>query len=260
MIIDSHAHIYPDKISQAAVKSISEFYEIEMPYDGRIETLIKSGDEAGIDKFLVHSVATTPTQVASINNFIINSVNENSDRLIGFMALHPDMENIEEEVERAISAGLKGVKLHPDFQKFAIDDKKVYPLYEAVQGKVPILFHIGDYRYNYSKPKQLANVLKNFPKLQVIGAHFAGWSEWDDAEKFLKDYRLWVDSSSTSHWITREKFKELINTFGTDFVLFGSDYPMWGHKDELNVIENIGLSDDELEKILHKNIENLLGL
>lgn len=260
MIIDSHAHIYPDKISQAAVQSISEFYETEMSHDGRIETLIKSGDDAGVDKFLVHSVATTPAQVSRINDFIINSVADNADRFIGFMTLHPDMENIEEEVERGISAGLKGVKLHPDFQKFAIDDKKVYPLYEAVQGRLPILFHIGDYRYNFSKPKQLANVLDNFPKLQVIGAHFAGWSEWDDAEKYLKDYRLWVDSSSTSHWITREKFRKLIDTFGTDFVLFGSDFPMWSHREELDVVENIGLGDEQLEKILHKNIENLLGL
>ncbi len=260
MIIDAHTHIYPKKISEAAVQSISEFYEIPMFGDGTIEALIRSGNEAGISKFLVHSVATTPHQVSRINDFLAKAISEYENQLIGFMALHPDMDDPGAEVERAMAMGFKGIKLHPDFQKFAIDDPKAFAMYEAAQGKLPILFHIGDYRYNFSHPHQLATVLDNFPKLQVIGAHFAGWSEWDEAEKYLKTYRLWVDTSSSSYILPPEKMRKMIDVFGTDFVLFGTDYPMWGPKRELEVINSLGLSEDELEKIFYKNATELLSL
>ncbi len=260
MIIDAHTHIYPHKISDAAVKSIADFYEIPMFGDGTLETLLRIGGDAGISKFLIHSVATVPHQVERINNFLADSMKSHPDQLIGFMALHQDMEDPAAEIDRAISMGFKGIKLHPDFQKFAIDDPKVFPIYEAAAGRIPILFHIGDYRYNYSHPTQLATVLDNFPKLQVIGAHYAGWSEWDDAAKYLKSYRLWVDSSSSSYSLPPEKIKKMISVFGTDFVLFGTDYPMWGPERELEVLQNIGLSDEELEKIFYKNATELLSL
>lgn len=259
-IIDAHTHIYPQKISEAAVQSISDFYGISMFGDGTIETLLSAGSEAGISKFLVHSVATTPQQVERINNFLAGEIQNHPDQLIGFMALHPDMEDPDAEIARAMSLGFKGIKLHPDFQKFAIDDPKAFAIYEAAQGKLPILFHIGDYRYNFSHPTQLATVLDNFPKLQVIGAHFAGWSEWDDAAKYLKTYRLWVDSSSSSYSLPPEKIRKMIDVFGTDFVLFGTDYPMWGPKKELEILNSLGLTEDELEKIFFKNASELLNL
>ncbi len=259
-IIDAHAHIFPHKINHSAVQSISDFYQVPIFCDGTLETLLQDGQTAGVDKFLVHSVATTAHQVQSINDFLVDAISQYPDQLIGFMALHPDMPNLAEELDRAISLGLKGIKLHPDFQKFPIDSPKAYPIYEAVQGRIPILFHIGDPRYHYSNPKRLAKVLDDFPKLQVIGAHFAGWSEWDDAAKYLKSYRLWVDSSSTSHWVSPEKMRHLVDVFGVDSVLFGSDYPMWNPGDELKVLNRLGLSSQQLEQILHKNIEALLDL
>ncbi len=259
-IFDAHTHIFPHKINRAAVQGISDFYDVPMNLDGTLETLLDLGGNAGVTNFLVHSVATVPHQAESINNFIAESVKENPDKLVGFMALHPDMDDPVAEMERAIGLGLKGIKLHPDFQKFRIDDPKVYPIYEAAQGRLPILFHTGDYRYDFSKPAQLAHLLDDFPKLQVIGAHFAGWSEWDDAEKYLKSYRLWVDSSSSRHWLTPEKMRHMMDVFGTDFVLFGSDYPMWGPKEELENLYQLGLTDEQLEKILYQNAKALLNL
>ncbi len=261
MIIDAHAHIYPEKISQAAVESIGSFYDIPIDNDGTLQTLIQKGDQFGIDKFLVHSVATVAAQVPSINNFLAASIKEYPDRLIGFMAMHPDYEDIAGEVDRAIALGFKGIKLHPDFQHFAIDDPVAYPIYEAAQGRIPILFHTGDHRYSYSEPHRLARMMKDFPKLKVIGAHFGGWSQWDDAVQVLAGQKnLWVDCSSTRYAMSSEKFRSLIEAFGTDRVLFASDYPMWRPEDELNHLRSLGFSDEDMEKMLHKNIEELLNL
>ena len=71
MIIDAHAHIFPSKIAEKAVAGIGKFYsELTMEMDGTVDTLIKNGKKNGIEKFVVQSVATTPAQVQSINDFI----------------------------------------------------------------------------------------------------------------------------------------------------------------------------------------------
>ncbi len=259
MIIDTHAHIFPDKIAAKASDSISKFYDIPMDSDGTVSTLLELGREAGVDRFVVHSVATVPGQVEHINDFIMKSVNEYPDKLIGFATLHPDYDNIPLEVDRIIAGGLKGIKLHPDFQNFLIDEERAYAIYECVEGRLPILFHMGDSRYEYSKPQRLANILQRFPKLTVIGAHFAGYSEWDMAAEILKGYNIYVDTSSSLFKLTPEQARRLIDIYGVDHVLFASDYPMWKPADELKKIARIQLSQEEREQIFYKNALRLFG-
>ena len=134
-----------------------------MNLDGKASTLLEYGNASGIDKFLVCSVATTAHQVDSINLFIADEVRKHPDRFIGFAALHPDSNNISEQIDEAIALGLRGIKLHSDFQEFNIDDPKAFAIYEAAEGRMPILFHTGDHRTEFSKPYRLANVLDKFP-------------------------------------------------------------------------------------------------
>ncbi|MBQ2823467.1 MAG: amidohydrolase [Oscillospiraceae bacterium] len=260
MIIDSHAHIFPDKIAEKAVEGIGSFYDLKMRFDGKISTLIDIGAKAGVEKFVVQSVATTPAQVESINNFIAKSVETYPDKLIGFAAIHPDYEDICGELDRACEMGLKGVKIHPDFQHFRIDDDKAMKIYEHIEGKMPLLVHTGDYRYEWSKPERMARVLDAFPKLQVIGAHFGGWSEWDKVEEAYAGREIWVDTSSALYELSAETAMKLIRFFGVDHVLFGTDYPMWSAVEELEMLGKLPLSEEEREMILHGNIEKLLGL
>ena len=262
MIIDAHAHIFPDKIAEKAVAGIGSFYgELTMMNNsGSAETLIKTGEAAGVSKFLVQSVATVAAQVENINNFISDCVKKYPGKFIGFAAMHPDYENVEAEIERAISLGLKGVKLHPDFQEFQIDDERAMRIYEVMEGKLPLLIHMGDSRYNWSKPEMLAKVLERFPKLDVIGAHFGGWSEWDRAAEILGGKRLWVDTSSSLYAMTPEHARELIDAYGVERVLFGTDFPMWTAESELKMFDKIPLNEKEREMILHENAERLLGV
>lgn len=260
MIFDTHAHIYPDKIALKATDAIRDFYDIPMDAVGTVSNLLKLSDEAGVTRTLVHSVATTGAQVESINNFILREVKEHSDRLIGFGTMHPDYGDPSKEVDRILAEGLRGIKLHPDFQKFNIDDECMYPLYECVEGRVPVLFHMGDARYGFSKPARLKNILKRFPKLTVIGAHFAGYSEWDLAASVLGDTGIYVDSSSSLAFLTPERAKELVHIYGADRVLFASDFPMWTPADELKRIDALGLTADERDRILYKNACELFGL
>jgi len=260
MIIDIHAHIFPDKIAEKATRGIETFYDIEMDTVGSVPNLIAEGERAGIDRFVVHSVATTAAQVETINRFIIGTVKQYPDKLLGFATMHPDYEGIQKEIELAMEQGLAGVKIHPDFQKFLIDDEKAFPLYECIEGRIPLLVHTGDYRYEYSKPERMARVMDRFPKLDVIGAHFGGWSIWEDAAKILGGRRIWVDTSSSLYSIEPKTARSLIDAYGVDRVLFGSDFPMWTPKEELDRFMQIPLTEDEREKILWKNAKALLRL
>lgn len=257
-IIDSHTHVYPDKIAQKAADSIGQFYNINMHLDGSVSTLLKTMETSGVSKSLICSAALTPDRVATINNFIAATVQAHPDKLMGLMTLHPDMEDPKAEVERAMQMGLKGVKLHPDMQKFALDDPICDQMYAACEGVCPMLLHTGDKRYRYSNPDMIPRVLEKFPNLTLICAHMGGYSEWEEAAKCLADTNVYVDCSSTFFALEKEKVLELFDLFGEDRILFGSDYPMWHMGDEIKTLLSLGLSETALNKIFSGNIMKIL--
>ena len=260
-VIDCHCHIYPDKIADKAVEAIGNFYDLPMCYDGRSSTLIEKSSEIGVVHNVVFSVATTPHQVRSINSFIAKQVESEQGRFTGLGSLHPETENIAEEIEFIKKLGLKGVKLHPDFQKFRIDDKKLFSIYESCSGNLPVLLHTGDYRYDQSHSDRMAEVLEKFPQLTVIGAHFGGWSLWEEAtEKLCKYENFYVDCSSSFHWMTPDKAKKLIRKYGAQKVLFGTDFPMWSYTEEYKFLSSLELTDEEYRKILFENAQNLFDI
>lgn len=260
-IIDSHCHIYPDKIAQKAADSTGDFYSLASSLDGRIATLLEHGVKAGIDHFIVQSVATTPKQVSSINKFISDAVAESNGRFTGLGTLHPDSADIEADVNEIIHLGLKGVKLHPDIQRFKIDDYRMLKIYELCEGRLPILMHTGDSRYDYSNPNRLIPILDIYKNLTVIGAHFGGWSIWEDATKQLSRYEnLYTDCSSSLYAITPQKAKDLINAYGAERVLFGTDYPLWTPETEVERFMQIDLDDSQREDILCNNAAKLFSI
>lgn len=260
-IIDFHAHIYPEKIVQKATESVGFFYGVSMCHDGSVESLLKSGENASVDAFVVHSVATVPHQVQSINNFISQTCIQYPEKIIGFGTLHPDMEHPEDEIDRCISLGLRGIKLHPDFQKFYMDSKKMEPIYDyTAQKNLPILMHCGDYRYDYSHPRRLAAVLDKFPKLTIIAAHFGGWSIFDLAVEYLLHRNCYLDISSSIFMLGCQRTKELILLYGADRILWGTDFPMGDHAKELEWFRSFSLKKDDMDKILYKNAEKILKI
>ncbi len=258
-IIDSHCHIYPDKIAEKAVNAIGDFYGIDMKLKGTVEDLISNLNRNGISKAIVHSTATKPEQVSSINDFIISIV-KNNDKLIGYGTMHPDYEFNETEFEKIITNGLRGIKIHPDFQRRNIDDEKMYPIYEIVGEKIPILFHIGDETKDFSNPLRLKKILKDFPKLKVIAAHLGGYRKWEDSMEILNKENIWVDTCSSFNFLSDEMIIKLINHYGSERVLFATDYPMWNFDGEYKRIMSLKLKNEVLERIFSKNIKELINI
>lgn len=259
-IIDAHSHIYPEKISQKAVGSVGKFYSAHMDApDASAQALIDTCAGSPITHHLVHSVATSPSQVETINNFVAEQCAAH-DNFIGFATMHQDYENVEEEIERAISLGLKGVKIHPDNQRVNMDDPRLMRLYECIEGRLPIVIHTGDYRYDFSHPRRLKKILHTFPNLVVDAAHFGGWSIFDYALEILEDENCYIDTSSALEFLGPRRTVELCRAYGIERVLFGSDFPMWSPVSELNMILAMDFTPEELEAITWKNALRFIGL
>ena len=133
-------------------------------------------------------------------------------------------------------------------------------MYEKLEGRLPVICHMGDEVKRYSAPKKLAKVIEAFPDLKIIAAHMGGYSEWEDAEKYVIGKNVWVDTSSTLFALAPEKVVDLIHKHGVDRVLFGTDYPMWRPDEELERFMKMDLTEEEREKILWKNAAEFLAL
>ena len=260
MILDVHAHIFPQAIAQKAAGSIGHFYDTSgcgaTRGDGTSRMLIEDGAKVGVTAFCVHSVATTPHQVASINRFLASEMQAHPGTLFALGALHPDSEDIPGDIGRIEEAGLLGVKLHPDMQRFPIDgEASIRMLRHLAERGYPLLVHAGDFRYHYSNPVQIARLMDALPDLTVIAAHMGGYSEWEEAVKCLagRGDRLFVDCSSTMYAHTDAQMVDLIRAFGTKQVLFGSDYPMWVPSQELPAFLRLVLTEEERRDILWNN-------
>lgn len=259
-IIDCHTHIYPDAIADKAAASIREFYGLgDEKIDGTVRELIRRGDAAGIAEFVVLPVGMKPAQVHHVNTFILAQL-EQQPRFWGLGTVHAAMEDLTEETQWILDSPLKGIKMHPDFQRFPIDDPRLFPVYEMLRGKKPVMFHTGDPRYEYSHPARVKRILELFPGLQVIGAHFGGYSVYEEAFEALKDTDCVFDVSSSLMFMPDGMAERYIGGYGAERLMFGSDFPLWDPGVEVGRFLKLKLTQEQREQIAHKTAERVFGL
>lgn len=258
--IDFHTHVYPEEIARKAADSIRNYYGFgDKTMDGRAKTLLQRGDIAGTHRFVILPVAMRPENTRHINDFILQTVAE-EPRFFGFGAIHAATENIIDEVDYIMEKGLLGIKMHPDFQVFDLDDERLFPVYEHIQGKLPVIIHMGDPRVDYSHPRRLRRVLECFPKLQVIAAHFGAYSKYEDGYKYLKDTNCFFDVASSLMFMGEGVAENYVNRYGAERFVYGSDFPMWDPAEEMKRFLKLKLTDDQFEQIAHKTAEAILKL
>ncbi len=264
-VVDVHCHVYPAVIADKAAKAVADFYQVQ-PGEGAAEV-------AGLPEVLqkecvgrynfIHSVATVPHQVQSVNRFVAG-VAALDKRFLALGTLNPYSTplEMEENIAQLEKLGLPGVKIHPDMQQFPLNGKESLAMLEACENRFVILAHTGDVRYHFSNPSEFAPVLKRFPRTTFIGAHMAGYTCWEEATKKLAGRfgNLYVDLSSTMFALPPEKCVELIRAYGADRVLFGSDFPMWRPQKELERFLALPLTKQEQEMILYRNAAKLFKL
>ena len=259
-IIDIHTHIYPAEVAQKATDSIRDFYEIHQGHmDGTVDMLLARSRQAGITQNVILPVAITPNRVQKINDFIHRQA-EDHPNFIPFGTVHASMEDIAGETERLLAMGMRGIKLHPDCSRFAIDDERLFPMYETIRGRIPILLHMGDKRYGYSHPEKLKHILELFPNLTAIAAHFGGYTMYETACDILKDTDCIMDISSSLMFMEPGVAEKYINAYGAERMAYGTDYPLWNPVVEVNRFLQLKLTADQFDQIAHKTAERILEL
>lgn len=267
MIIDFHMHVFPEKIVKKTMEKLVEVCILPPHTDATLSDTLNKMDKWGVDIGVLLNIATKPSQQNTINNTAA-ALQEQNDRMFCFGSVHPDAEDVEEEVQRIKSLGLKGIKLHPDYQNFFLNESRADRMYKAIEESgLPLVIHAGydpvSPEVVHAEPYMIADVLDRFPKLTLIAAHFGSRQLYDDVEKYLvgRD-NVYFDTGLMpyEHGCPKEQFERIVRKHGADKILFASDCP-WGNPAEtIEYIESTSLSSAEKELIYSENAKRLLKI
>ncbi|NLK17259.1 MAG: amidohydrolase family protein [Clostridiales bacterium] len=263
MIIDFHTHCFPDRIAQRAIEQLkAESPGLENHTDGTLSDTFSKMEEWGVSKFVVQNIATNPRQQTNVNNFAIEN---DGGRCVMFGSVHPKAENALEELERIKEGGLKGVKLHCEYQEFFVDDPAMFPIYDAIRELGLILmFHGGtDIAFEGGlvrcAPARVAKVAGSFPGIKMVVAHLGGYREYGQTIEHLIGKPIYFDTSTAECFFDRGQAERLIKLHGEEYLLFGSDCPWADAGEAARFIDSLDIPSSRKDAILYKNALYLLG-
>lgn len=259
-IIDFHVHVFPDLLAPSAVASLAAQGDATSHYDGTVAGLLSAMDRARIATAVVQPVATKPGQVRKINDWASELA---SERIVPFGAMHPDLEDPASEIIRMRALGLRGFKMHPEYQRFEPHESRMEAILSAATDNHMIaFFHAGgDIGFDSVRgtARSFAHVLDRFPDLTVVLAHMGGFRQWDSVAETLAGRDVWLDTAFTPGHLADPDFVALVRAHGVDRVLFGSDGPWTDAAAEIAHIREAGFTPGELAGILGENAGRLLA-
>jgi predicted TIM-barrel fold metal-dependent hydrolase len=264
-VIDFHTHTFPDKIAEKTIHKLESISKLTTVTNGTLDDMLVKSQANGVDKSVVLNIATLPTQQTTINNCAYDTNQLHKNSIISFGSVHFLAEDALQELDRIKELDLKGIKLHPDYQGFMIDDKRLFPIYEkcAELGLI-IVFHSGWDFYSpnliHASPIASRNVIQQFPNLKIVLAHFGGIHCWDEVERYLVGENVYFDTSMCYTFVKNEQMERMIKNHDGNKILLGSDCPWENPKDSINFILSLNISDLEKEKILGLNAKALLNI
>lgn len=261
-IIDFHAHAFPDAVAPRAIPLLEQEGHVTAMTDGTTAGLLESMDAAGIDRSVVASIATKPQQFEPILKW---STAIASDRLLPFPSVHPEAEDPVGEVRRIAEQGFRGIKMHPYYQDFDLDEERLLPLYRAVAEEgLALLMHTGFdiafERIRKADPVRVVRVLDAVADLRLVTSHWGAWEDWDEVERHLLGRPVWMDVSFALQFHPPERSRDWILAHPKEYILFGTDSPWSEQAATLDYVRSLGLDADLETAILGGNAMRLLGL
>lgn len=266
MIIDAHTHVYPDRIAkaveEASVRDVSDGAELFGSLS--ISGLIHSMQRNSINASIAFCLADRPGVVKAANDFIMAVCDKK--RVFGLGTIHPDFEDYEAELNRLRRNGIKGIKWSSLFQKFVLDEKRMLRIYEAMGNDMIAYFHMGRGPGKFtdhvnSTPVRLATVLEMFPEMKVVAAHFGGLQMLAEGRQLIGK-NLYLDTSWNPSLDELEPtiVADIIKEHGSNKILFATDYPFCDVKREISAVCRLPLNEEDKERILWKNANELFNL
>lgn len=261
MLIDFHTHCFPDAIAQKAITKLSFASGGLNPHtNGTLCDLKRAMKDNDVDISVVLSIATNEKQQKNVNDFA--SAINNEENIIAFGSVFPWAEDALFELERIKSLGLKGVKLHPDYQGFSVDDEKLKPIYKKISSLDLItIFHAGfDYGFPPpygATPEKMEKALSWFDS-PVIAAHWGGLSCSEGVLNHLAGKDIYFDTSFGYGTMPKYYAEKIIEKHGCDKILFGTDTPWHSADMEMRLLNTLELDNSDLDKVKFINAKKLL--
>lgn len=270
MIIDFHTHLFPDRIAAKAKQSLIDGchkhgYHYDTCTDMTVSGLLSHMDKSGVDLAVVLPIATNPRQTQHINEFASTLDEQTCGRIISFGSIHPDSDDVKRDIDLVVSLGLKGLKLHAEYQGFSVDEERMLRIYDYAFEKGLMIVHHAGFDPGgpppfHTTPKQLAHVLDEMRGGTLIAAHFGGQSMWDDVERYLVGRDIYLDTSMGQQYYSRNQFERIVNDHGADKILFASDSPWSDAGDEIASINECSLTEQQKSLIFGENAKRLLRI
>lgn len=260
-IIDFHTHAFPEALAERAMRQlVSEAEGVVAWLDGRLSSLLASMDDNNIETSVLCSIATRPEQFEPIFKW---SREIASERIVPLPSVHPDDPRAVERIGRIAEAGFKGVKMHPYYQDFCVDDPALDPLYKAMCDHNLMLtlhtgFDIAFERVEKASPRQISTVLDRFAQLRLITTHMGGWQQWDQVERYLIGRPVYMETSWSLEYLDAEQARRMLQNHPRRFILFGTDSPWTDQAASIRAVEKLNLSESLLEHLFYTNARALL--
>ena len=274
MKVDVHTHIWPDRIAEATLESMTRTVGIEAIAANTIAGIKAHMADSGVDKSIVLGIVERADQVRRANDWLISIQDE---QLVPFGAMHPDLEGKGAEIARLRGSGIKGIKLHPMINGFYPDDPKMFPIYEEMGESMVLEIHCGrlpctqehqsengaEHQPVFAAPERIMNVVRQFPKLRIIALHLGGFYMLDEAEReLIGRENILIDTTwpPSLRELTPQTLTSIINKHGAHKVCFGTDFPLASQSSEAEYIQSLPLPDSAKEGILGENARQFIGL
>lgn len=262
MLIDFHTHAFEDSLAAKAIPFLEAEGDCKAHTDGRASSLIASMDRAGIARSVVCPIATKPSHFDGIRRWARN-VRREQPRLEMLLSIHPDDTDALAHVDETAAEGFKGLKFHPYYQHFTLDDERLFPLYERIAARgLFAVFHTGfDIAYPPERvcdPVRVRRVIDTFPTLKFVATHLGGWRDWDNARTYLIGQPVYIETSYCLHEMPAAEARAMILDHDPGRILFGTDSPWADQADELARWRALSLPGDLLAAALGGNAERLL--
>jgi len=261
MVIDFHTHCFPEKIATRAMEKLSATSGLLPFTDGTVAGLEKQMQTDGVSISVVLNIATNATQQQAVNDF---AKSIESETIVPFGSVHPLAENAVEELERIHDLGLKGVKFHPEYQNFFVDDEKMKPLYKKIsQLGLICVFHAGEdcgfLPPYHATPARLKKAL-SWIDAPVVAAHWGSQGMGQEVLSHLCGTEIYFDMAFGYSTIPKPMQQAILEKHGVGKILFASDCPWHAPSMELHQLSTLGLSKSEEEQIKSENACRLLGI
>ena len=282
MVFDIHTHTFPDSIARSTIEKLQSLSHTRPFSDGTQAGLAASMAAAGVDGSLVLPVATNTRQVVHVNDSSarLNDLGPETG-IWSFGCMHPDFDGWREELARIAGLGLRGIKLHPVYQGVDFDDPRYLRILDRCgELGLIVLTHAGaDVGFPglvHCSPEMILRAVRQVGPVHLILAHMGGWRNWDQVEALLPETNVYLDTAFSLGDITplgdgyygpsdlpllREaQFIRMVRAFGARRVLFGTDSPWTGQREELARLRALPLTREELDDILGGNAQRLLHI